>query len=131
VPDNATILVVDDEADVRHVIQQALERHGYRVLTAPEGSTAVRIMHEHDSEVGLVLLDLTMPGLSARDTLAALHAADARVPVILMSGYSEARATSEFGGAAIAGFLQKPFSTETLLGYIHKLAPVTPAHGAQ
>ena len=84
------ILVVDDESLVRDMAEEMLKRKsGYQVITACDGFKAIEIFKERKEEIGLVLLDLSMPGMNGWDTLAALRTYRSDVPVILISGFDE------------------------------------------
>jgi signal transduction histidine kinase/CheY-like chemotaxis protein len=108
-----TILVVDDEAMVRNVAKNSLERYGYRVLLAEDGREAVEIFTGDPRAVSLVLLDMAMPGMDGAETLKRLRAVRAEVSVIASSGYSEMEAAEKFG-EGLAGFLQKPYAAKQL-----------------
>ena len=110
---SGTVLVVDDEADVRELAEEMLRRLDYEVITAREGSEAVAALRTHADKIDVVLLDLTMPGLSGEETLREIRSIEPDQEVVLMSGYSEEFAGSRFEGR-IAGFLQKPFTREEL-----------------
>jgi CheY-like chemotaxis protein/two-component sensor histidine kinase len=108
------VLVVDDEPVVRLTACRALEHSGFTVLEAGDGAEAVRALQDRPEPVSLVLLDMTMPGMTCEQTLEAIHAFAPQVPVILSSGYSETEALERFGGYALAGFLQKPYTSGAL-----------------
>jgi two-component system cell cycle sensor histidine kinase/response regulator CckA len=108
------VLVVDDEPLVRLTARRALERSGFTVLEAGDGAEAVRALQDRREPVSLVLLDMTMPGMTCEQTLEAIHAAAPQVPVILSSGYSETEALQRFRSYALAGFLQKPYTASAL-----------------
>lgn len=114
-----TVLVVDDDDGVRRVTVKVLESAGVHALAASTGEEAVNIYREHASEVGLVLMDLTMPGLDGRDTFVLLKAINPAVRVILTSGYHEDEALEQFAEDSIVGFLQKPFRRSDLLALLH------------
>jgi two-component system cell cycle sensor histidine kinase/response regulator CckA len=107
-----TILVVDDEPVVREVASAVLVDAGYQVLTAPNGAEAVRVLAARGDEIALVLLDLTMPGQSAEDTLERLRALQPGIAVVLTSGYNEQILGARLAGAA--GFIQKPYAANEL-----------------
>jgi two-component system cell cycle sensor histidine kinase/response regulator CckA len=111
----ATVLVVDDEEIVRKTAKACLEKRGYRVVTANNGQEAVERFRESGSEIGIVILDLTMPVMGGEEALRQLRAAGARAPVVLSSGYSEADARKNFVNHRLAGFLQKPYSAARLI----------------
>jgi two-component system, cell cycle sensor histidine kinase and response regulator CckA len=106
--DQQTVLLVDDEEMVRFAMQSLLEARGYTVLCAADGHGAISVLRDHMSEVAIVLLDLTMPGQSAAATCKCLHAMVPDLPVILMSGFSEADALRQCDYSNIAGFVPKP-----------------------
>jgi two-component system cell cycle sensor histidine kinase/response regulator CckA len=110
---SGTVLVVDDEELVRRAAQQALERFGYTVLTAPGGREAVAMLSEDDS-IEVVILDLTMPVMNGAETLDCIRQMRPGLPVVLSSGYNEVDATRRFGSGVAAVFLQKPYTAARL-----------------
>ena len=82
-----TILLVDDDIAVRAVAHEVLKRLGYKVVIAGDGEEALETFAEKADEIDLVLLDLTMPKLSGKETLAALREGYGDVPVVVCSGY--------------------------------------------
>ncbi|PTY07387.1 hypothetical protein DB347_08795 [Opitutaceae bacterium EW11] len=111
---DVTILVVDDEPTVRDVAELALRRQGFRTLSAPDGAQAVALVRDTQTRIGGVLLDLTMPELDGVSTLKALRALRPDLKAVLMSGYDQSEATQRFDGLGLHGFLQKPFTIDTL-----------------
>jgi PAS domain S-box-containing protein len=109
-----TVLVVDDEADVRQVAEEMLETLGFAVEIAEDGRRAVERLRQNPGRIDLVLLDLTMPGPDGAATLRELRRVRADLPAILMSGYVENDAVTGFEDMGIAGFVQKPFRLATL-----------------
>lgn len=116
-----TVLVVDDEENVRAMAERMLERLGFKVLTANDGEEAVDIFRRCQSEITLVLLDMTMPRMDGEETFHALRQIRDDVRVILTSGYSEQIAADRFGGSGPAAFLQKPYRPADL---VHKIDDV-------
>jgi PAS domain S-box-containing protein len=116
-----TVLVVDDEALVRDMARQALERHGYNVLVADSGPAAIDVFKRHPGDIALVVLDLSMPGLSGEETLPELRKIRPDVGVIISSGYSESEAMPLFGGQRVLGFIQKPYTARSLIEKIESL----------
>jgi two-component system cell cycle sensor histidine kinase/response regulator CckA len=114
------VLVVDDEEAVREVIHSVLEVAGFDTLIAKDGNTAVELFRANGAEIGLVLLDLSMPGLSGEQTFEELRRMDPTVRVLLSSGYSEAEATRRFVGRGLAGFIQKPYRPEQLVDAVRR-----------
>ena len=108
------ILIVDDEEIVRHTARAALQRYGYFPEIAASGEDALRIYSERGHEIALVLLDLTMPGLSGEETARGLLGINPDCSILLSSGYNESDAVRAIGPVRICGFLQKPYTAGTL-----------------
>jgi len=111
----ATVLVVDDDKLVRDLLRDFLTEAGLAVVVATSGAEAVDLYRARPDEFGLVLLDLTMPGMSGRETLRRLRAIDASARIVLCSGYSREEATRGFEELNLAGFLPKPCDPALLL----------------
>ena len=109
-----TILLVEDEATVRTIVREALERLGYTVLEAASGEAAIQIGERHPGPIHLLLTDVVMPGQSGSHVAAQLRRARPELRVLFMSGYPSvamtARSTQEPG----VTYLQKPFGPDTL-----------------
>ena len=108
------ILVVDDEEVVREIAKSALERHGYHVLLADSGLTAIDVVKRHPGDIALVILDLSMPGMGGEEALPELRKIRPKVTVVASSGYSEAEMMRRLAGQPVSGFLQKPFTSTRL-----------------
>lgn len=115
-----TVLVVDDEAMVRNVTRRTLERAGYRVLQAENGRTALELLKTAHQEVGLVLLDLTMPGLGGEETFTMMHECWPSLKVMLSSGYSAFPGSSGTAREGLVGFIQKPYLPGELLEAVQR-----------
>lgn len=122
---NGVVLVVDDEEIVRHFAKQALQRYGYEVLLAEDGSSAIDIMRQAGDRISLVLLDLTMPGMDGVETLPQLKRLRPDVRILLTSGYSEAEASERFAGQDLAGFIQKPYTAAKLAERVKQVCAAT------
>ena len=116
-----TVLVVDDEAPVRELAREVLEEFGYRVLEAVNGESALDLHLAHAREIHLVLLDLSMPGISGPETLRRLLARDPRLPVVLWSGYSAEDDLPASVGAHARAFLEKPFELAALVATVQEV----------
>jgi signal transduction histidine kinase len=116
-----SVLVVDDEEIVRRTAKLALERRGYQVFLAENGPAAIRLFRHEARQAGVVLLDLSMPGMSGQETLGALREIDPEVKVLISSGYSEQQAQATFAGQKTSGFVQKPFTPIHLAATIQKV----------
>ena len=112
-----TILVVEDEAPVRAVTRQLLERNGYTVLEAPDGPSALALV---DGEAGgrhidLLLTDVIMPGMSGRELAAQLNERRPNVRVLFMSGYTDDAVVRHGMLEPGLAYLEKPFRPTALL----------------
>jgi CheY-like chemotaxis protein len=116
----ATVLVVEDEDEMRAVVTKALGRVGLVTLQARDGREALDLFQQHQ-EVRLILMDLTMPNMDGEEACRELRRRGAAVPVILTSGFNETEALRKFAGLGLAGFIQKPFGLGTLVELVQKL----------
>lgn len=114
------ILVVDDEPSIRNLAERILTHHHHEVVTAADGQEALDCFRASDRKFDLVLLDLTMPRMNGHDTLHYLRAVDSKIPVLIMSGYSEAELEHQFKIIHPTGFIQKPFNATFLLSEINR-----------
>ncbi len=110
-----TVLVVDDDEDVRELACETLERVGLSVVGTGDGREALQIFRHQPEQIDVVLLDRTLPRTSGDQVFDALRTIRKDVQVLLMSGYGGDVAAVDFAGKGLAGFLQKPFLPDTLL----------------
>ena len=108
-----TVLVVDDEALVRNLGRRILEGFGYHVVVAEDGAQALEVYQRGQQQIDLVLLDLTMPRLSGRETMRRLLKINPSVGVLYSSGYSPEHLTAE-DHEQIRGFVSKPYRPDDL-----------------
>lgn len=118
--DSGTILLVEDEDDLRDMASSMLTRLGYTVLAAKDGATAVEVFRRHREEIRCVLSDLTMPNMDGWETLTALRKLSPRIPVILASGHDEARVNKGAHSELPLVFLHKPYSRKELKAALAK-----------
>lgn len=114
-----TILVVEDDIDIRECYQSLLEHAGYRVATAQNGREALEQLSRE--RPALILLDLMMPVMSGPEFLEVLRAdtSSVDIPVVIVSAYGElADATT-----GVAGFLRKPVELQALLTAVRRFCP--------
>jgi two-component system cell cycle sensor histidine kinase/response regulator CckA len=105
-----TVLLVDDEQMIIEVGQAILKTLGYQVLPARSGKEAIEIYQENQDKIGLVILDMIMPGTSGGETYDRLKAIDPKVKVLLSSGYSIDSEATDILKRGCDGFIQKPFT---------------------
>ncbi|MCK4965540.1 response regulator, partial [bacterium] len=119
-----TILVVDDEENVRSVTKMQLEKIGYKVLLAGDGNEAVNIYKKEKDEIALILLDIIMPNMAGKETYIKLKEINPSIKVILVSGFSQNDKATEILNKGALGFIQKPFKlhelSKTIRDYLEK-----------
>ncbi|MDQ6969947.1 MAG: response regulator [Mariprofundus sp.] len=109
-----SVLVIDDDENIREVAQAMLEDAGWQNMSAADGESGIDIFRQHHSHIAAVILDMTMPGMNGLASLEALRDIDPAIKIIISSAYSEQAASQHFAGKNITGFLQKPYSLEQL-----------------
>jgi len=110
-----TILLVEDEAELRLLARQVLEGYGYRVLEGATGAQALKLWPEHAAEIDLLLTDMVMPeGITGWDLAEKLRAEKPDLKILCISGYSVDLAQRNLEVPEGLCFLQKPFRPQTL-----------------
>jgi len=109
-----TVLVAEDQHNVRRLVSLMLSGFGYQVLVAANGAEALAVASSHDGRIDLLITDVVMPGMSGRELAVELARQRPGIHVLYMSGYT-GNVTAQHGllqeGVA---FIQKPFTAETL-----------------
>jgi PAS domain S-box-containing protein len=125
-----TVLVVDDEEQVVKVCARLLQKFGYDVLTAAGGRQAVEMVQQYGAKISLVLLDMTMPEMSGRQTYQALQKLMPGIKVLLSSGCSVEGQAQELLDTGCNGFIQKPFDALALSAKVRTILeqPANQAH---
>ena len=116
-----TVLLIEDEEQVREMAGIMLSRLGYTVLEAKDGVEAMEIFQQHQDEIRCVLSDLTMPRMDGWETLVALRKLSPDIPVILSSGYDEARVMAGEHPERPNAFLGKPYQLKGLSDTIRRV----------
>jgi two-component system, cell cycle sensor histidine kinase and response regulator CckA len=109
------ILVVDDEENIREITRVTLEKFGYRVLTATDGTDAMAIYALQSREIGLILTDIAMPYMDGTALVRAVRKIDPTSKIVAMSGLMNSEQTAELQSLNVNAFLSKPYTAETLL----------------
>jgi PAS domain S-box-containing protein len=125
-PGTETILVVEDEANLRYLARQYLEKQGYRVVEAADGAVAMQIAVAHEGVIHLLLTDVIMPGMNGRELAQRISEIRPNVKVLYMSGYTEN--VIGHNGTLEAGvrLLQKPFNLRDLKRRVREVLDTTP-----
>jgi len=108
-----SVLVVDDDEGVRAVLRRALTGVGYNVILASDASMGLRLLDQHRDVISLVVMDVTMPGMSGFDAVKSIRSRGSRVPILLSSGYEvDAAQAASLGVRCV---LAKPYDIAHLL----------------
>jgi PAS domain S-box-containing protein len=108
------VLLVDDEAAIRVAGARMLEVLGFTTVVAANGREAIEVFQRHAEHLRCVVLDLTMPLMDGVETFDELRRIRPAVAIIVASGYGEQDVAPRFAGRCLSGFVQKPYSLETL-----------------
>jgi two-component system CheB/CheR fusion protein len=115
----ATVLIVEDENLLRQAASKMLRKKGFSVIEASDGNAALDLLRAHKGEIDVLLLDVTLPGLSSREVLEEGKRLRPDLPVIVTSANSEEMAAAALGGS-VEHFIRKPFGLDHLIGLIRE-----------
>lgn len=110
-----TVLLIEDEKDLRDIAQTMLEGRGYTVLTAGTGPEAIKQYELNHSKIDIVMSDLDLPGTNGRDVFLKLCEINPKVKTIIISGLLEPVKKAQMSKDGIIDFIKKPFIAEQLL----------------
>jgi two-component system, cell cycle sensor histidine kinase and response regulator CckA len=113
-----TILVAEDQDDVRRLVTRLLSRVGYQVIGARNGAEAVQLFSDHVGEVSLVLMDVMMPTLGGREASERIRLLDPDARILFTSGSTE-RVLSR--GGELSPLLEKPYEPDRLLRMVRRM----------
>jgi two-component system, cell cycle sensor histidine kinase and response regulator CckA len=113
-----TILIVDDEADVRDIVRLILSREGYRVMCADGADAAFSQLQACGGRVDLVITDMAMPGVSGSQFVELLRSRRADMPILVMTGLTTDNILPPHVRALVCGVLPKPFEAVSLLSAV-------------
>jgi two-component system KDP operon response regulator KdpE len=106
------ILVVDDEPPIRKLLRVGLSTHGYQILEAPNGKTALEMVAQQPD---LIILDLGLPDMEGLDLLRTIRARNERVPIVVLSSRDDETSKVQALDLGADDYVTKPFGTEELL----------------
>jgi PAS domain S-box-containing protein len=109
-----TIMIVDDEVDLRSLVRLTLGQRGYTVIEAADGIEAVEKFQSRSSSIDLVLIDLIMPRLGGRETYVRLRELDPGIKALFATGYGIDDKTEDLLATGALGIIRKPYEIETV-----------------
>ena len=115
-----TALVIEDEHSLRTAVSKSLRRKGFSVIEAGDGHSAIQLFRS-TPRIDVVLLDMTLPGMSGIEVLSELRKISPDVKVILTTAYSREMAMSTMGEQRISDFIRKPYLMAELLAMLQKV----------
>jgi DNA-binding NtrC family response regulator len=115
IPGSKTVLVADDDMNLRAFIKAVLERAGCRVIEACDGEEAVDIFLLNSSQVDLLVLDVIMPRKTGKDAYDEILKLKPNIKAIFISGYDDAAISKQ------ADFIPKPFTSQALLSHMDRM----------
>lgn len=122
VPQGAgTILLAEDDPDVRSISVQVLNRAGYTVLEAADGVEAKALIDQHHAEIRLAILDVIMPRCNGRQVYEYLASHYEDIPVLFSSGYTAETLPLEITPEAGTALINKPYSAQELLPMVYQM----------
>ena len=113
------ILIVDDDASFRRVVDYTLKEEGYQTTLAEDALTALGKLDE--SDFSLVITDVRMPQMSGLELLTSIRAIKPEVPVILVTGFASVESAIEAVDLGVSAYIQKPFNTKEFLAKVEQV----------
>ncbi|MDT7043035.1 response regulator [Candidatus Nitronereus thalassa] len=117
-----TVLVVDDEPDVRKVIRMTLEKSGYHVIEAEDGDQAIKVLNagENPILVDTIITDIRMPKINGVEAINYFQQQYPSMPLVVLTGYPDLDMATSFMTSGIVDYLVKPVEKEKLKATVAK-----------
>lgn len=115
-----TILLVEDDDNIRDVTRKILEMHGYTVLTAGTATEGIHVFEQHEGQVDLLVTDVMMPGMNGRELVRRLTDRCPELKAMFISGYDSAMVCPGMQNRNVT-YLQKPFTVDELARKVREL----------
>ena len=116
-----TVLVVDDEEDLRDIMRRMLERRGFTTLVAGDSKQAITACREHPEEIDILLTDLGLPGASGGELSRTAAQLRPGMRVVYISGLPKDIAVADGLISENALLVRKPFTSDVLVGALHEV----------
>lgn len=114
------VMIVDDDYNTRQLVKSALQSAGYRVLTACDGQSCLKLLEKEQPD--LILLDILMPGMSGWDTYQKIRKTNKKVRVVFLSCLEASKKRkTELRSAGTRDYIIKPFSATALISTVKKI----------
>lgn len=112
-----SILVIDDDPDIRNALQLVLKKAGYNPLLAESGQAAIELMkqNDHSAAVAAILCDLEMPGMDGASVIAHFRTHYPMIPVVVLSGAAPTKFLDTVGQSGVGDWIRKPATNEAVL----------------
>ncbi len=117
-PREGTVLVVEDEGVLRVAVSRMLQKNGFEVIEAGDGSSALDLVRAYKDKIDVMLLDITLPGVSSREVFEQARRLRPNLKVILTSAYGREAVDACFEGVRVERFIRKPFQFVDLMGVL-------------
>jgi len=115
-----TVLLVEDEEMLRLTVSKMLQRAGFSVIEAADGLTGLNLFRAKESQIGVILLDTTLPGMSSREVLEEIRRLKPGVKVILTSAFGQDKALSLIGEEQLWDYIRKPYQIGELTSILRR-----------
>jgi two-component system, cell cycle sensor histidine kinase and response regulator CckA len=122
----ATLLFVDDETIQLHLMEKVLEREGYRVLTASDGTEAVEVHLRHQDEIAIVILDLQLPKINGWEAFQLMRKIQPRLKALFATGFAPPEIEAKLTQGEIGGIIIKPYELDKVLEKISEVLQEPP-----
>jgi CheY-like chemotaxis protein len=120
-PYKGTVLVVDDEYNIRSMMKEIMEMSGLRVFTAGNGRDGVNIFERNKKEIDLIVMDMVMPVMDGRAAFNEIRKLDPKQKIFIISGYSQREDLQDMLDSGAVGFLRKPFQVKEIVERIDEI----------
>ena len=116
-----TVLIVEDEDNLRDLVKMVLEENGIKVLEAVDGVEALKVFNAHKDEIGVVLSDLGLPRLGGWEAFLKMKEINPELKGILASGFSHEDVRTEIIKSGAMEFIPKPYDSKQILTLVRKV----------
>ena len=116
-----TVLLVEDDPDLRYLMGEVLADYGYTVISASNGMDGLRLFHQYDTDIALIISDMMTPHMGGRELRERVLQSNPDTRFLFMSGYSADQFRSDFVPGKAMHFLQKPFDLDELAKQVREL----------